>query len=73
MATNAAPQYGEEIATAAAFSVAMTEVAMGTSISMLMENAVTNESHSQSIQNAGVSQCCALMLAAGTAGATKGI
>ncbi|TBR41725.1 hypothetical protein CBF23_008935 [Marinomonas agarivorans] len=67
------PLYEANIAAAPAFSVAAASVSMANSIGILMENAVNNESQSQSIQNASVSQCCVLMLAAGAAGASKGL
>jgi hypothetical protein len=60
------------LATAQAFSVATSAVAMGNSISLLMENAVSHEKNSQMLQDASVAQCCVLMLAAGAAKAAGG-
>jgi len=65
--------YEANIAVAPYFSVAAASVSMAHSIGILMENAVNNENQSQSIQNAAVTQCCVLMLAAGAAGASKGL
>lgn len=62
------------IGSACAFAMGATAVSMGYSVGLLMDNAVNNESQSQSVQNAAVSQCCVLMLAAGAAGAAaKGL
>jgi len=55
------------LAVAQPFSLGITAVAMANSIGLLMENAVIAEKGAQAIQNAGVAQCCALMIAAGAA------
>ncbi len=60
------------LATAQAFSVATSAVAMGNSISLLMENAVSHEKNSQTLQDASVAQCCVLMVAAGASKAASG-
>ena len=60
------------LASAQSFSVGMSAVMMANSIGLLMENAVGNEKSSQLIQTAGVAQCCALMIAAGTAKVASG-
>lgn len=52
-------------------SIGMAEVTMAQSISGVMYNAVDTEKHSQTIQNTATAQCCALMISAGAAGATK--
>ncbi|AQQ00808.1 hypothetical protein B0W48_13905 [Pseudoalteromonas aliena] len=54
------------------FSVETAAIAMANSIALLMENAVSNDKNAQMIQNAAVTQCCVLMIAAGAAQATKG-
>ncbi|GAB2199236.1 RebB family R body protein [Sessilibacter sp. MAH4] len=48
-------------------SLGLTYLAMSESISILMENAVSAERDSQIVQNAAVTQCCALMISAGAA------
>lgn len=65
MQTNMGNAYG--------FSMGAVSVSMGQSVGLLMSNAVNNESQSQQIQNATVSQCCVLILAAGAAGASQGL
>ncbi|XOV80978.1 MAG: RebB family R body protein [Aestuariibacter sp.] len=52
-------------------SIGMAEITMAQSISGVMYNAVDTEKHSQTIQNTAAAQCCALMISAGAAGATK--
>ena len=59
------------LGTAPIVSVGLVEMAMASSLGLVMYNAMTAERNSQLIQNAGVSQCCALMIAAGAAGAAK--
>lgn len=72
--SNAPTQSNElNLGTAQAFSLGITAVMMANSIGLLMENAINNEKSSQMIQSASVTQCCALMIAAGTAGATQGV
>ncbi|KAF7781796.1 hypothetical protein PRUB_b1128 [Pseudoalteromonas rubra] len=57
---------------AQAFSLAAASTSMGHSISLLMENAVQNEARSQVTSSAAVAQCCALMIAVGTAAIKPG-
>lgn len=56
---------------APALSLDMVAVVMANSIGLLMENAVVAEQNTQQISNASVAQCCALIISAGAAGATK--
>jgi len=56
---------------AAPVSMGLTYVAMANSIAKLMSNAVSAEGYSQVIQNSSVTQCCALIIAAGAAEVTK--
>lgn len=57
------------VGAAAPVSMGMTYMAMADSISILMNNAVGAEKFSQIIQNTSVTQCCALIIAIGAAGA----
>ncbi|NPD09004.1 hypothetical protein HLM86_009575 [Vibrio ostreicida] len=66
-------QYEESIAVAPSLSMAVTDVVMANTIGLIMENAANNESHSQSIQNACVNQCCVLMLNATASGIVHGL
>lgn len=50
-------------------SMGMAYTTAGHSIGMLMENSVLNKSLAQIASNAGVDQCCALMISIGAAGA----
>jgi len=59
------------IGVAAPLAMDLTYVAMAKSIGQLMGNAVTTENFSQVVQNATVTQCCALIISVGAAGATK--
>lgn len=52
-------------------SAGMVEVTMARSIGAVMYNAESTEKQSQTIQNTATAQCCALMISAGAAGATK--
>jgi hypothetical protein len=72
MATQVNPR-DEQSTVAASFSMGVTDVVMANTIGLLMENAVNNESHSQSIQNACVNQCCVMMLNATAAGIVNGL
>lgn len=53
-------------------AISLTYVASGQSVGMLMENAVANKQHSQTIVGTCVDQCCTLMLGVGAAAAAKG-
>jgi hypothetical protein len=50
-------------------SMSMVDMAMASSISILMMNAVSTQKNTQIIENATVSQCCSLIISAGFAGA----
>lgn len=52
-------------------AMGMTYAAMANSIGNLMGNAVTAEQFSQIIQNTSTTQCCALIVSVGAAGAAK--
>lgn len=52
-------------------SMGLTYMAMSSSLAHVMNNAVTAERSSQMIQTASVTQCCALMVSIGAAGAAK--
>lgn len=54
------------------FSLNVAAIAMANAIALVMENAQQNEKNAHAIQNASVTQCCALMIAAGAASAAKG-
>ncbi|WP_445946271.1 RebB family R body protein [Shewanella sp.] len=73
MAVQVNPGNAQSTMAAASFSMAVTDVVMANTIGLLMENAVSNESHSQSIQNACVNQCCVMMLNATAAGIANGL
>ncbi|WP_163931651.1 RebB family R body protein [Paraferrimonas sp. SM1919] len=53
-------------------SMGLTYIAAGQSVGMLMENAVFNEKLAQITANTSVNQCCALMVASGVIGISKG-
>ncbi|MCL1051844.1 RebB family R body protein [Shewanella abyssi] len=72
MATPFTADYEQNIAVAPSFSMAITDVVMANTIGLLMANAVSNEAHSQSIQNACVNQCCVMILGATAAGIVNG-
>ncbi len=55
------------VGAAAPVSMGLTYMAMANSVSNLMSNAVSAEKFSQIIQNTSVTQCCALIIAVGTA------
>jgi hypothetical protein len=73
MVTQVNPRNEQSTMAAASFSMGVTDVVMANTIGLLMENAINNESHSQSIQNACVNQCCVMMLSATAAGIVNGL
>ncbi len=52
-------------------SMGFVSLSMSESISLLLENAINTENNAQITQAAAVTQCCALMISVGAAGATK--
>ena len=59
------------IGAALPLSMSMVDVSMASSISVLMMNAVSTQKNCQIIENATVTQCCALIISAGFAGAAS--
>jgi len=59
------------IALSPAVSIGMVYTSAGHSFGLLMENSTLNKSLAQIAANAGVDQCCALMISIGAAGAVK--
>jgi len=57
------------IGAAPSLAMGMTYIAMADSVAHLMSNAVSAEKFSQVIQNANVTQCCALILPVGAVSA----
>lgn len=67
MASNSVETSLITMSLAPSMSLGMAETAMGNSISLLMQNATTNEHNGQLIATASTTQCCALMIAVGAA------
>jgi hypothetical protein len=57
---------------AAAVSMGLVNMAQAHALGLQMMNAMQNQRNGQVTANAGVVQCCALMISAGAAKATKG-
>ncbi len=57
------------IGVVAVASLGLVEISMAHSLGLVISNAAVGQKSSQILQNAGVTQCCALMISAGAAGA----
>ena len=72
MANSAAKMTVLNVAIAPVVSLGMVEIAMANSVGNMMANAVSAQQNCQVIENASVTQCCAVMIAIGIASAAKG-
>ncbi len=57
---------------AASVSMGLVSLAQAHALGLQMMNAMQAQRHAQATANAGLVQCCALMISAGAAKATKG-
>jgi len=67
ISSSVTPSLAINVGAAAPLSMGLTYMAMASSVSTLMSNAVSAEKFSQVIQNTSVTQCCALIIAVGAA------
>lgn len=72
MANSVAQMTVLNVAVAPMVAMGMVDISMANSIGNMMANAVSAQQNCQVIENASVTQCCALMIAVGIAQAAKG-